>query len=126
MPYTCSNAKALADTAAVGGGHCAALIRRHTPAPAASLWRPGRPVKGDPTIPVGTAIATFVEGRFCTLPRGGHAALYAGQDAAGLWVIDQRPGARLVRRRRLPFKGGDARGDLLDPGNNGDAFSVVE
>lgn len=126
MPYTCSNAKALAGTAAIGNGQSVALIRRHTHAPAASLWRPGRPVKGDLTIPVGTLIATFVDGCFASLPRGGHAALYVGQDAAGLWVIDQQPGARQVRRRRLPFSGGNASADLLEPGDNGDAFSVVE
>lgn len=43
---------------------------------------------GDNTILKGTAIATFVDGKYGNLPTGNHAALYISQDASGygLWI----------------------------------------
>lgn len=74
----------------------------------------------------GTAIATFVNGKYPNKPTGNHAALYVSQDASGVTVVDQWTGSGKIRKRVLIFKGKDKNGNFVDPSGNGDAFSVVE
>lgn len=74
----------------------------------------------------GTAIATFVNGKYPNHGTGNHAAFYVGQDAAGIIVVDQWSASGTIRKRRLPFLGKDKNGNFITPSNNGDAFSVVE
>ena len=46
-------------------------------------------VKGNMSLAKGTAIATFVGGSYLSHKHGNHAALYIGQDAEGITVMDQ-------------------------------------
>jgi hypothetical protein len=58
--------------------------------PGTTAWKEGRKVtKGDGTILPGTAIATFVDGKYPGPGRDKHAAIYLGQDAEGIQVLDQ-------------------------------------
>lgn len=83
-------------------------------------------VKGTLPLREGTAIATFVDGRYPNRASGNHAALYVGQDAGGIYVIDQWSKVNKIQARKLPFLGKDKQGNWANPSNNGDAFSVVE
>jgi hypothetical protein len=67
----------------------------------------------------GTAIATFINGKYPSLPTGNHAAIYDGQDATGIWVWEQWVN-HPVSRRHILFH--DGKGDLV---NDGDAYSVI-
>ena len=81
------------------------------------------------SIAKGTAIATFVNGRYPNLPHGNHAALYISQDAGGIWVMDQwkgDPNKPKVSKRYLRTKGKWKNGTFVDPSNNADAFSVID
>lgn len=72
-----------------GEAQCVDLIFRTLGAPRPSDWKPGRPVTRGADIPVGTAIATFVEGKYPNDDSGQHAAIYLGQNAEGIKVIEQ-------------------------------------
>ncbi|HJS88205.1 MAG TPA: BPSL0067 family protein [Acetobacteraceae bacterium] len=75
----------------VGSGQCVALVQRATGAPLTAQWRRGALVKGNMALRPGTAIATFdPNGRYGNHTDGrSHAAIYLGQDAHGIRVIDQ-------------------------------------
>jgi hypothetical protein len=89
-------------------------------APSTNLWTEGYSVRGE-TLDKGTAIATFVDGRYLNNSTGNHAAIYDGQSDAGIWVYDQWVSQGQVKRRFIRFKGGHG-----SPSNDGDAFSVIE
>lgn len=74
----------------------------------------------------GTAIATFVNGKYPNAAHGNHAALYVKQDMGGIWVADQWKDKKQVTIRKLPFLGKNRYADYTDPSNNGDAFSVID
>lgn len=99
----------------VGDGQCVAFVREASEAPHTSLWREGERVRGA-AIERGTAIATFVNGEYLSLPHGNHAAIYVGQNDSGLIVWDQWVG-QPVHQRTIRFKGGTG-----NPSNDGDAF----
>lgn len=126
MPYVYDNAEELENLPQVGTKECVDLMKTFGKAPAASQWTEGARVKGTSTLRTGTAIATFVNGKYPNMPSGNHAAFYLRQDAAGLWVIDQWRNSGSIRKRLLRFKGADPEGHYRDPVNNGDAFSVIE
>jgi hypothetical protein len=83
------------------------------------------------TIAKGTAIATFVNGRF--ISGHGHAAFYNGYfyDNIGdlrISVIEQYKGTyptNGVKERPLPNEGKDADGNWSNRSNNGRAFSII-
>lgn len=116
----------------VGTGQCVALVEAYTNVrrPAATYWQPDGAVRGNAALQRGTAIATFVNGRYPSHPHGNHAALYISQDAKGIWVVDQYIGhggtASGITKRYLRFKGALPSGTYIDPSNNGDAFSVIK
>jgi hypothetical protein len=126
MPYVYADAENLATLPTVGTKQCVALIKLYTNAPATSLWTEGEAVKGNALIKVGTAIATFVNGKYPNQSSGNHAAFYLSQDAVGVWVIDQWSASGTIQKRRLAFKGKFKTGGFISPSNNGDAFSVIE
>ncbi|ADG14775.1 BPSL0067 family protein [Paraburkholderia atlantica] len=112
---------------AKGHTECVEFIRQTLNAPNTAVWREGMkivkvaPGQTDP-VPPGTAIATFVGGRY---PQHGstgkHAAIYLGQDASGIQVMDQWNSQNQVRRRTIywhPHSGGLS--------NDANAFSVIE
>lgn len=125
MAYVCSNVEQLIGQPAVDNQQCVRLVQVHGGAPAASTWRQGAVVKGNQAIEKGTAIATFVNGRYPNLPSGNHAALYLNQDNEGVWVVDQYFGSNGIHKRLLRFKGQTHDGAFVDPSNNGDAFSII-
>ena len=129
MPYLYLNAAALDQSELVGSHHCVALIQRYTNAPNTGAWHEGAAVRGNLSLVQGTAIATFVNGRYPNLSHGNHAAFYLSQDGGGIWVIDQwkgDPNKSRVTKRYIPFRGHWQDGTFANPSNNGDAFYVIE
>jgi hypothetical protein len=110
-----------------GNTHCVQFIKQTLKAPATRVWKEGKKiVKGDETIPFGTAIATFVDGEY---PQTGstnkHAAIYLSQTALGLVVLDQwkpKDGkVKAVAKRTIKFVP-----TMNGLGNDGNAFSVID
>jgi hypothetical protein len=119
MPYVCSYPESQVGNT-VGSGQCVDYVKKYAGAPVTSVWKQGTKVRGDMTLQKGTAIATFnTLGRYPNMPKGNHAAIYAGQDAIGIWVYDQWTG-KSVGKRQIRFKGG-----VGSPSDDGDAYSVI-
>ncbi|MES2129781.1 MAG: BPSL0067 family protein [Pseudomonadota bacterium] len=74
----------------IGSGQCVAFVQQATAAGITRTWKRGDPVR-KANLPIGTAIATFDEnGRYANDTHGkSHAAIYMGQDAKGIQVLDQ-------------------------------------
>lgn len=129
MSYVYVKVDELDETEKVGSHQCVALIQQYAKAPHTSAWKQGKAVKGNMAITKGTAIATFVNGKYPNLGHGNHAAFYLGQDAGGIWVMDQwkdmvkKP---KVSKRYLRSKGKWKDGSFADPSNNADAYSIIE
>lgn len=129
MSYVYSNAHSLDKQEKVGTFECVALIQHFTNAPVTSAWRKGEQVMGNKTLSPGTAIATFVNGRYPNRPHGNHAAFYLGQYANGIYVVDQwrdMQNKPTISKRFIRAKGKSKTGTYIEPSNNADAFSVIE
>jgi hypothetical protein len=110
-----------------GNAECVEFIQQTLSAPVTASWSEGIKIvklgagQTDP-VAVGTAIATFVNGKYPqTGSTGKHAAIYLGQDATGIQVLDQwRAQGKVLQRtiRWTPSKTGLS--------NDGNAFSVIE
>jgi hypothetical protein len=72
------------------------------------------------SIQRGTAIATFIDGKYPNQPHGNHAAVYISQDGNAIWVYDQWTG-KGVHKRPIRFKGG-----VGYASDDGDAYYVIE
>lgn len=106
-----------------GNAECVEFIKQTLNAPQTKLWREGKKVtRGDMTIPIGAAIATFVDGKY---PQEGttgkHAAIYLGQNALGIQVLDQFRRQGVVKPRTIKWT--PSSHNLSDDGN---AFSIIE
>jgi len=123
MSYTYTKVDDLEKTSMVGNHQCVALVRHYAGAPATLAWKQGEAVLGNRLLRKGTAIATFINGRYAN-----HAALYMGQTLDGIIVMDQWTGKRLgiVTSRTLRSKGQYKNGLHIDHSNNADAFFVIE
>lgn len=126
MPYKIENPEQSEEKAYAnkdGNTECVEFVRQTLNLPHTSLWKEGKKVtKGDLTIMKGTAIATFVDGKYPqTGNTGKHAAVYLGQDETGIIVLDQWRNQGKVKKRTIPFK--PRRSGLS---NDGNAFSVIE
>lgn len=97
MPFVSTNPRKYADTS-VGSGQCVAYVQAAALTGVTRNWRRGQQVRGA-QLAVGTAIATFdAAGRYANDTHGkSHAAIYLGQTAAGIQVLDQ-----WVEHKRLP------------------------
>ncbi|KAB8042292.1 BPSL0067 family protein [Janthinobacterium aquaticum] len=128
MSYTYTKVDDLEKTNMVGNHHCVALVRHYAGAPATLSWKQGEAVLGNRLLRKGTAIATFVNGKYANHRSGNHAALYMGQMADGILVMDQWVNKRygIVSSRVLRAKGQNKDGLYIDPSNNADAFFVIE
>lgn len=125
-PFVYTKVDSLEGKPKVFGGECAGLVQWHTHTGKADSWREGIKVRGNGhKIAAGTAVATFVDGRYPNKPHGNHAALYISQDATGIWVMDQWTSKPTISKRRMLFKGKNSDGSYRDPSNNGDALSVI-
>ncbi len=129
MPYVASNPKAYLGTS-VGSGQCVPLVEAATGAPRYATWSKGAQVKGVTDLAIGTAIATFDgDGRYGNHTDGSsHAAIYMGQTADGIEVIDQwvhtaggKRHVQMAHRRLIRFRGG-----MGQKSDDGDAFYVVQ
>lgn len=129
MSYVYPDVENLDQTPLVGSKQCAVLVQHYAKAPVTTAWTEGDKVLGNLTLPKGTAIATFVNGKYPNGQHGNHAAFYVGQNAGGIWVVDQwagDPKKPLVSKRYVIAKGKLKSGSYVDPSNNADAFSVIE
>ena len=127
MPFVYSNVDALDNTPKVGGGQCARLVQHYIPGIGVTTsWRAGAEVVGNTTLARGTAIATFVNGRYPNQDHGNHVAIYVMQDAVGVWVVDQWTNKPLVSKRCLLRRGKNSDGTFIMPSDNAEAFSVIE
>lgn len=75
----------------VGNGQCVAFTQKAANMPHTAAWQRGTLVKGNVNLVPGTAIATFdPSGKYGNHTDGrSHAAIYLGQDATGIQVLDQ-------------------------------------
>ncbi|KNY29308.1 BPSL0067 family protein [Pseudobacteroides cellulosolvens] len=125
MPYIYSSAESLVNHTKAGSGQCVALVQIYAGAPhgASENWKQGVKVRDNTDIAVGTAIATFIDGRYPNLRTGNHAALYLSQDNRGVWVVDQNiPKYNgKIGKRYIRFKGG-----VGSASNDGDQYYVIE
>ncbi|WP_300295503.1 BPSL0067 family protein, partial [Ferrovibrio sp.] len=106
---------------------CVALVQRLVPGIGSSkTWQEGEKVKGagDPPLEPGTAIATFVNGKYESKDTGNHAAIFLryGEQGGkpGIYVLDQArtmpAGERFIRfNDKAP-----------SASNNAGAFSVIQ
>lgn len=97
---------------AAGSGHCVALVQSLLPAIGnTSMWKPGteltRKAGVNPTIPSGTAIATFVNQKYENTTGGrSHAAIFLRFSNSGIVVFDQWKG-QVAAERTIEYRGGD-------------------
>lgn len=129
MPYVYLNIDSLKGTVKVGSKQCVALLQHYSKLRQTALWKEGQSVVGDISIAKGTAIATFVGGKYQSLSTGNHAAYYLSQDSAGIWIMDQWKDDKSkpkVSAHYIKRKGKLASGAFLDPSSNADAYSVIE
>jgi hypothetical protein len=124
MAYVYKEVRTLHLQPKVGKGDCVELIQRYVKVGSTITWRQGKQVFGNRMLLPGTAIATFVNGRYPNRPTGNHAAFYIGQQSGGIYVLDQWKGAdkpkisiRFLDTKRLDYK------SLSD---NPYAFYVIE
>ena len=129
MTYVFSDVDELEMTDKVGSKQCVALLQHYAKLPPTAMWKEGKSAYGALIIAKGTAIATFVDGRYKSLPTANHAAFYVSQDAGGIWIMDQwadnikKP---KVSKRYILKKGKLKNGQYVDPSNNAEAYSVIE
>lgn len=134
MAFIYSKVAALKDKDKVGSHQCVALVQFYAAGiPQTSRWKAGETVLGNPRISAGTAIATFVQGRYLSKPHGNHAAFFLRQGADGFWVVDQwkdKPGGavrpiseRFIKSLRRPQ---NTDGSWPQASDNADAFAVIE
>ena len=78
----------------VGNGQCVTFIHAAVLTPPSSAWALGAKANGNLAIPPGTVIAMFDQGGHYGnhLDGRSHAAIYLGQDATGIQVLDQWKG----------------------------------
>jgi hypothetical protein len=110
-----------------GNAECIEFVRQSLDAPHTSKWREGAkirrlaPGESDP-VARGTAIATFVEGEYPQTGNSGkHAAIYLGQNAEGIQVLDQWKQKGRVSERTIHW---NSPKPILS--NDPQAFSVIE
>lgn len=128
MPYTYSAVDDLEGTPLVGSHQCVALVQRYANVPVSSAWRQGEHVVGSNTLRKGTAIATFVNGRYPNRRHGNHAAFFLRHGPNGIWIMDQWRHEKKteVSSRFIPRRGTAKNGAYLRPSDNADAFYVIE
>ncbi|MEX9251763.1 BPSL0067 family protein [Pseudenterobacter timonensis] len=112
----------------VGDGECVSLVKQYAHLGSTGTWKQGKKVFGNKSIPRGTAIATFVNGKYPVGERAHkHAAFYLEQDAKYIYVMDQWRKKKIISARPLSRKGGiSGDGTYPDASNNAEAFYVIE
>lgn len=127
-PYRYADVDQLDGADKVGSHQCVALVQIKAGAPVTAAWRQGVTVRGQTILAKGTAIATFVDGRYPNRRHGNHAALYISRNAVGILAMDQWTSNKRkpkISTHLLRFLGKDRHGNYINPSNNGDVFSVI-
>jgi hypothetical protein len=125
-PFVYANVDSLEGQAKVSTGSCASLVQYYLPVGKAATWVAGSAVtESGLAIAKGTAVATFVNGRYPNKPKDNHVAFFISKDADGITVMDQWASKASIGSRKMAFKGKNADGTFKDPSNNGDALSVI-
>ncbi|WP_348699845.1 BPSL0067 family protein [Duganella fentianensis] len=137
MPYIYKEVDAL-DTdpppAAVGDGSCVALIKYFVPgligAPTSSWKEGGNVLELGTKVTKGTAIATFVNGRYPNRAHGNHAAIVLKVMQGGIWVVDQWKAKAVISARLIrippPRQQRNKDGSFRNPSDNALAYFVIE
>ena len=104
----------------VGSGQCVALVQAADPGVGLTrTWVQGAQVQGNTSLVPGTVIATFNgQGQYANATDGSsHAAIYLGQNAQGIQVLDQWAGSPAAYRT-IRWSG-------VTAANTGSSFHVV-
>lgn len=129
MPHVYREARQLDKKDKIGDKECVTLVKHYTGLGWTGLWREGEKVVGNKNIAQGTAIATFVDGKWPALNTGNHSGFYLGQVSNGIYIMDQWPDMIYkpkISMRFLYRLGKDKNGKYINPPQNADAFSVIE
>jgi hypothetical protein len=128
MSYCYSEVDELEDQPVVGTHQCVALVQKYAGAPVTSAWRQGEAVLGNQALKKGTAIATFVNGRYPSRSHGNHAALFVKAAGNGIWIMDQwkSESKTTISLRFLAPRGKNRQGQYIRPTENAEAYSVIE
>lgn len=136
MSYIYPSASKLEGQAKVGTTECVALVQAYTQAPTTLNWEAGDSVCGNKSILPGTAIATFVNGKYKSHATGNHAAFFLKHTPTGFLVIDQWRDDRPVpentkptissREIRFKQKKPNKDGSWPNASNNAYAYSIIE
>lgn len=118
----------------VGDGGCVDLIKYYVPGlkgVPTSAWRAGGNVlELGSKVPRGTAIATFMNGKYPRLNHGNHAALVLRVMHSGIWVVDQWKEKGIISARLIrippPRQQYNADGSFRHPSNNALSFFIIE
>lgn len=90
MIFVYRNVLKLERSGKVGSKQCVALLQHYVPDIGNHRqWKEGEVVMGNRDIEPGTAIATFINGEYPSLPHGNHVAFFVKQAAGGFFVMDQ-------------------------------------
>lgn len=133
MSFIYGDANSLNHKDKVGSHHCVALVQQYANLPHTSRWKQGDDVLGNYQVIAGTAIATFINGRYPSKPHGNHAAFFLRHAADGFWVVDQwkdKPGGdvRSISERLIKslHRKQNKDGTWPQASDNADAYSVIE
>lgn len=128
MSYTYSKVDGLEGAPLVGSHQCVALVQHYAKAPTTTAWQQGAHVLDSKDLKKGTAIATFVNGRYPRPPHGNHAALFLAHASNGIWIMDQWKNEKKtqISSRFIPSRGKTKSGAYIRPSDNADAFFVIE
>lgn len=130
MPFVFLDVDSLEGNRKVGGGDCVDLIKKYVPQLAnvhTSRWRAGAHVVDVKTLPRGTAIATFVNGRYPGLKTGNHAAFYLVTAGAGFYAMDQWIKKPVIAEHRISPSRMTRDGQLVSGlSDAAQAFFVIE
>lgn len=96
---------------------CVSFTKAVSGTPCTACWREGLPVVGN-SIPPGTAIATFVNGRYPQANVAENSGIYLYPGPNGIIMIDQWPD-NLARAREVRTGGGPGRS------NDANAYSII-
>ncbi|QYF94210.1 BPSL0067 family protein [Massilia sp. PAMC28688] len=132
MGYILHDADSWIGEPQVGDKECVALIKVLVPGLmqiGTMNWKQGAHVKSTPNLLRGTAIATFVNGRYPKGPVPKHACIFLAQAGAGIWVMDQYQRSVTIIRRLIQVPRDNVRsadGSWPQANNNAQAFYVIE
>jgi len=106
---------------------CAWLVRALLEAPPASTWFAGEQLTPDniDDLPLGTAIATFVNGKYPNANTGQHAAFFMGKTKEGFKILEQYQGLKQIKVREVMWNPNPNNPLSRSLSNQAKAYSVV-